>query len=185
MAQSSNVYSLNVVGYINQNMPSGFTLIANQLNTTNNTLQGLLANAPSGTQILKWNGAGFNIRTKLGANWVPNDTLNLGEGAFINLAAAYTNTWVGEVAQGNLTNTLPAGFSIVSSQVPAAEDLNTNGLAASVAGGSQVLRWTGSGYTISTKLGASFIPNPTINVGESFFVNTAAAASWVRNFTVQ
>lgn len=159
-------------------------MIANPLNTTNNTLQSLLAGVPSGTQILKWNGTGFNIHTKLGPNWVPDAPLNPGDGAFINLAANYTNTWVGEVMQGSLATALPAGFSIAASKVPAAEDLTANGLAASVPAGSQVLRWNGSSYAISTKLGAAFIPNPTLGVGESFFVNVASASSWARNFTV-
>jgi hypothetical protein len=183
MAQN-NVYSLNVVGYVNQSLSPGFTMIANPLNTTNNTLQTLLAGVPAGTQILKWNGSGFNIHTKLGANWIPDAPLDPGDGAFINLAANYTNTWVGEVLQGDLAKSLPAGFSIASSQVPAAEDLTASGLAAAVPAGSQVLQWTGNSYSIATKLGASFIPNPTIGVGESFFVNLASPTDWVRNFTV-
>jgi hypothetical protein len=183
----AQVYSANVVGYVNQAMPSGFSMIANPLNTPTNTLQSLLAGAPSGTQILKWNGAGFDIRTKFGANWIPDDSLAPGDGAFINLGAAYTNTWVGEVLQGSLTNPIPAGFSIQASQVPQASTLNNvdYSLAAALASGSQVLQWNGAGYTISTKFGANFIPDLTINVAESFFVNTAAAASWNRVFTVQ
>jgi hypothetical protein len=184
MAQS-NVYSLNVVGYVNQTLPSGFTMIANPLNTSSNTLNGLLTSLPPGSQVLKWNGTAFNVRTKFGATFIPDDTLNPGEGAFVNIGAALTNTWVGEVLQGSLTNAIPSGFSIQASKVPAAFALNDPvGLADVLPSGSQVLKWGGSSYAVNTKFGASFIPNPTINVAESFFVNTGTATNWVRNFTV-
>src|SRR6185369_1228000 len=60
MAQS-NVYSLNVVGYVNRTFVGGglFSLTSNPLNTTNNTLAGIFgANGvglPSGSQVQAWN----------------------------------------------------------------------------------------------------------------------------------
>ena len=38
----AQVYSLNAVGYINVTIPPGFSIVANQLNTTNNNLSPLL-----------------------------------------------------------------------------------------------------------------------------------------------
>jgi hypothetical protein len=186
MAQS-NVYSLNVVGYVNSTFNPGFTLIANPLNTSSNTLNGLLLGLPAGSQILKWNGSGFVTRTKFGATFAPDDTLNPGEGAFVNVGATQTNTWVGEVLQGTLVTAIPAGFSIRASKVPASFALNDAdaGLNAALASGSQVLKWNGTGYATSTKFGASFAPNATINVAESFFINSGSATNWTRNFTVQ
>src|SRR6185369_17551314 len=60
MAQS-NVYSLNVVGYVNRTFVGGglFSLTANPLNTTNNTLGGVFGlpgtGVPNGTQVQAWN----------------------------------------------------------------------------------------------------------------------------------
>src|SRR3954470_8755678 len=55
MAQS-NVYSLNVVGYYNVPVPANqLVLVANQLNTTNNTIAGLIQGPPN-AQFYKYNG---------------------------------------------------------------------------------------------------------------------------------
>ena len=48
----TNVYSLNAVGYINVTCQPGFTMIANQLNTTNNAIKYLMPNVDTGTGIV-------------------------------------------------------------------------------------------------------------------------------------
>src|SRR5260370_38547070 len=106
MAQS-NVYSLNVVGYINTALTGpGYTMIANQLDSGNNVFSNFFQGLPSGTQVIKWNTntASFNIasRTLVAPGWNPaaaaNSTLNPGEACFIKLTgASRTNTFVGNV----------------------------------------------------------------------------------------
>src|SRR6267378_4268086 len=57
MAQS-NVYSLNVVGYVNKPFKNGlYTLVSNPLNGTNNTLNTILPNAPNFSKINLWDTA--------------------------------------------------------------------------------------------------------------------------------
>src|SRR5678810_1239027 len=78
MAQS-NVYSLNVVGYVNRTFVGGglFSLTANPLNTTNNTLAGIFGGAavglPSGSQVQVWNYGtqDFDLynKTPFGSGW--------------------------------------------------------------------------------------------------------------------
>src|SRR6267142_1053774 len=99
----SNVYSLNVVGYYNVSMGAGQkVLLGNQLNTTNNTLAGVIPNPPPLSQFFKFNGF------------------------FISLVAA-TLTFVGEVRQGSLTNTLPKGIKVLrTSIVPQAGRVTTD-----------------------------------------------------------
>src|ERR1041384_6863088 len=97
----SNVYSLNVVGYHNISTTAGqFKLIANQLNTANNSIGSILTNVPHGTFFYKYNaGWGtFDYDTDLGG-WDPdgNATLNPGEGGLIKTPSAITITFVGEV----------------------------------------------------------------------------------------
>ena len=49
-SMAQNVYSLNVVGYYNVTIPqNGLYMIANQLNTTNNTLDNVFANVADGS----------------------------------------------------------------------------------------------------------------------------------------
>jgi hypothetical protein len=198
MAQS-NVYSLNVVGYINQTLAGSsagqYQMIANQLNTTNNTIGSLIPVAPDFTTLLKWNGTGFDSTTyaSFAGGWDhPTFTLNPGEGAFINSPNPWTNTFVGEVLQGSLTNAYPAGYSIRASQIPLAGTLTALQLPASqLSDTDNVLQWNVAtqSYISYTLLGGTWfggtLSEPTLAIGESMFLFPAKAGNWVQNFTVQ
>ena len=189
---AQSVYSVNAVGYVNVTLPASYSMIANPLNTTNNTIGSLITDFPLFGNLLKWNGTSFDTATWTGASWdQPNITLNPGEGAFVNPGAAFTLTFVGEVMQGSLANPIPAGYSVRSSQVPQSGGLG------SVLGLTQlgffdnVLVWTGSGYRTYTYLGGGNWDDgqggstePVINVGQSFFINAGASTSWNRTFSV-
>jgi hypothetical protein len=186
MAQS-NVYSLNVVGYVNQVYPANaFSMIANPLNATNNTVPQIIKGAPVGTIVYKFS-AGWVGNSWDGSVWFnPAATLNPGEGAFMFVPTGppYTNTYVGEVLQGSLTNSLPAGFSLIGSKVPQAGGVQTV-LGYPAAVGNIVYKWA-PGFSGSSFDGAVWSPGePVINVAEGFFSSRGASADWVRNFTVQ
>lgn len=194
-ASAQTVYSVNVVGYVNVTLYPGFNLIANPLNTTNNTIAALLPNVPGGTILYKYvPGQGYAAYTfdDLDLVWTPNGnaTLNPGEGAFIRNATG-TNivvTFVGEVLQGSLTNSLPVGFSIKSSMVPQQGAIDSV-LQFPAMGGDILYKYVpGQGYNAYTfdDLDLVWTPSsPTINVGEAFFIRRTSAGQWVRNFTVQ
>lgn len=185
MAQS-NVYSLNVVGYVNKPVPANYSLLANPLSATNNSLNTILAGAPNGTVVLRWNGSGFDSSTLFFGAWTPNLTLNPGEGFFINPGpTGFTNTFVGEVMQGALSNSIPAGYSLRASQVPQAADVTALDLTDNLGNGDVILKWTGSAYSSYTLFFGAWNPSiPTLEVGESFFINAGAPSAWIRNFTV-
>ena len=184
LAQTTNVYSVNAVGYINLSLPSGFSMIANQLNTTNNTIGSLLTNLPNFSNFYKWNGNGFDIATFAFGSWDhPTYSLAPGEGGFVGIGSAASVTLVGEVPQGNLTNSIPAGYSIQSSQVPQAGALDTLGL--TLNNFDNVYKWNGSNYTIFTYAFGSWSPSvPQVAVGESFFVAAGTSTTWTRSFSV-
>jgi hypothetical protein len=97
-----------------------------------------------------------------------------------------TVTFVGEVPQGTLTTAIPAGFSIVSSQVP--QEGTAVALGYTPVGGDQLYFWneTTQRYGIST-YDADFgfdNPLPTLSVGEAFFIRKNAAGTWTRTFSV-
>jgi hypothetical protein len=183
----SNVYSLNVVGYVNKAIPGNYSLIANPLNTTSNNLSNVLGSAPNFTAVLRWNGTGFASSTFAFGTWTPDFVMNPGEGFFVNPGpTGFTNTFVGEVMQGSLSNSIPAGYSLRASQVPQAGDVTALDLTDNLNNFDAILKWTGSGYSSFTLTFGSWTPSvPTVEVGESFFVNAGAATSWNRNFTVQ
>jgi hypothetical protein len=180
---AADVTSVNAVGYANVAIPQGFSMIANPLNTSNNTLNGLLPSAQFGDTVYKWNGNGFDISTYLGS-WSPNLSLAPGEGAFIFAAQSSTVTFVGEVLTGNLSNPLPQGFSMRSSQVPQSVGLSTIQFPADF--GDTVYKWnpTTSQYEIFTFLGTWSPSDPQPKVGESFWVFKSSSASWNRTFSI-
>lgn len=196
---AQSVYSVNAVGYINLSLGAGFTLIANQLNGTNNNIGTILPTVPDGAQVLKWDSANqtfFEAEQYFdGIGWIPGtSTLSPGEGFFINLTDPTTVTLVGEVPQGNLTNSLPLNFSAVSMQTPQSLPLNVGDVLNSGAqfpatDGDQVLFWNSANQTYEEAIqyfdGIGWIPSdPTPAVGQGFFVNKATASLWTRSFSV-
>lgn len=195
-SMAQNVYSLNVVGYYNVPVAANtWYLVGNQLSTSNNLLKQVIPVAPDGSQFQKFN-AGYQafVFDELDGTWtganVDSATLKPGEGGFFKSPVATTVTFVGEVPQGNLTNTLPAGLYVISaSQVPQAGTPTALGIPGEDGDQLQLFRsgykafvydgldnaWTGSGAP------------PTIGVGEAFFykkASTSTQTQWVRNFTV-
>jgi hypothetical protein len=187
MAQQ--VFSVNAVGFVNVAVPPGYSMIANPLNAATNTIPALFAGVPDGTTIYKFNGTTFSVNGLDLGEWSdPAQTLLPGEGAFIRnpTAAAFQVTFVGEVMQGSLSNPLPAGFSIKSSQVPQSAALDTV-LGFPAADGDTVYQFSNAqnGYVIhGLDLGEWSGGVPVPAVGESFFVKKAAAANWTRTFSV-
>lgn len=186
VSSSAQVYSVNAVGYVNLQIPKGFSMIANPLKASSNTVGALLASAPDGTTIYKFANGKFSINAKdFGEFGTPAETLNPGEGAFIEAPAAFTVTFVGEVPQGALTQSIPKGFSIQASQVPQSGQLDTV-LKFPAAEGDIVYRFnnaTGRYASSAFDFGAWDVA-PVPAVGESFFVNKAAATDWKRDFSV-
>jgi hypothetical protein len=191
-ASAQTVYSVNSVGYINLSVPTGFSMIANQLdNGTGNLVPDILT-VPDGTVIFKYNPStsGYDNNTFLFGSWTdPNMTLDPGEGVFINNSsgAAIGLTFVGEVPQNAASNgTVGLGFSISASKVPQAGGVVSE-LEFPAGDGDVVFKFnnTLSAYENYTFLFGSWSPaEPAIAVGESFFVNKQVAAAWDRDFSV-
>jgi hypothetical protein len=175
-SMAQNVYSLNVVGYVQKVVPHAgkFALIANPLNTTNNTIGGVIdttaTGLQSGGQILKWGGSSFNafkrVSTLVSANgWSPSTSptvsLNPGEGFFVQSPGAstldITNTFVGEVLQSysantpaSISNYLATGFTLAGSKIPVSNTVSALSLTIPNVTGNQVLKWNVGGQTYNT-----------------------------------
>jgi hypothetical protein len=146
ISSQAQVYSQNIVGYVNQSLPTGFTLIANPLDATGgNNVTNVISNptgALDGSKIYLWTGTTFTVYTidstvssgvadAGDVNPVFNVTLNPGQALFFNntVGSTATNTYTGTVhveAAGPSTNvvgvttnvlsTSPA-FSLVASKI--------------------------------------------------------------------
>jgi hypothetical protein len=189
----AQVYSQNVVGYVN--IPLGANqklIIANQLNTTNNTIGSLLPNAVPGSILSKFN-AGFSSYVFDDADlvWTPdgNATLNPGEAAFYQSPSATTLTFVGEVRQGSLTNALPPGIKVLRSSIVPQGGAITTALGLPGEGG-DILNVFSAGFNSFVFDDADLIwtpSEPNIAVGQGFFYQKSSlgtVSNWVRNFTV-
>jgi len=214
LTSMAQVYSVNIVGYINLNVPQGFSMIANQLNATpDNTLETLLPAPPEGTIIYKFNPA---LRGGLGAydqyqfsadnpGWLPitggspaHTTLNPGEGAFAGLPSAAAVTFVGEV-QLVSHNPVNTGFQIISSVIPQNDTLDNLGFPATEGdiayffdptlrgglGAYNQYQWSADNPGWMAITANPPSLQPTPKVGESFFFASGnAGRTWDRTFTV-
>lgn len=202
-SMAQNVYSLNVVGYINLSLQPGFNLVANQLDAdgtmTNNFVTNIFStNLPAGSQIYAFNAslAGYSILSWNGHKWTGtqapiNTALAPGQGVFISVPSATTITLVGQVIQG--TNMIPLipGLQIVSSIPPIAGDLVTN-LGYVATAGDAVYQYSAAsqGYAIRTYNGHKWVGSPTgtsayLNVSDAVFFQSATTTNWTQAFTVQ
>lgn len=202
MAQSSNVYSQNIVGYVTQTIPSGFSMISVQLKgSVDNKVQTLFPAPPNNTSFYQYfpSVGRYKILTYVSSvdGWDGEDqqtldmTLNPGQGSFIFAPSSFTNTSVGEV-QLSSTNTVLKGFNMVSSALPVAGQVNTD-LQYPVGPNDAVYRFNTAlnRYDIWTFVdgdwdtGASN-PAPVPNVGEGFWIFNAQATNtvWARTITV-
>ncbi len=200
----SNVYSVNVVGYVNITLTNGFNLIGNQLdldgtglNNNVNTVFG--TNLPNGSVVYAWGGTSFASPSALygsktgwsgGTNAV-NTALAPGKGVFVALPAGQnkTITLVGNVMQGSLSNSYASGYSILASTVPQAGQVQTD-LGFVPVNGATVYKYNPAtqayvapAFLFGSKTGWS-PSQPSLGVGEAMFLASPSASAWVRTFTV-
>ncbi len=203
-SMAQNVYSLNVVGYVNKVIDGGgtYNLLCNPLKNANNNLTNLFSTAagpqqPS-SQILTWDVVNFDFAVVqpsfVAGSWSANVDLSPGKGFFyVNNFSTFTNTFVGEVVQGSVTNLIvgSGSYNCIGSTAPIGGSF-TNAIAGLVAGPSdQVFVWDKLTYDFNV-IQPAFVAGvwtATVNVaiGEGlFYVNNGFVnKTWVRNFTVQ
>jgi len=196
MAQS-NVYSLNVVGYVNTPFldVGNYYLVSNPLDNTTNDLNTLLPGVPVGTQVGLWSTAlqDFNPTTPTFAagNWAPDVTISPGQGFFVIPNGKFTNTWVGTVRQYAWTNSLVGGgnYECIGSIPPVGGSI-TNVLAGYPAtAGDQIGVWDEPiqdfNPTTPTFAAGHWSPDWNFNVSDGFFIiRNGGAVTWVSQFTV-
>jgi hypothetical protein len=197
MAQS-NVYSVNVVGYVNIPLTNGFNMISNPLDKdgtgTNNTITTVFAGGvPDGTTVFKFSGGSYSQSDLYfnGPGWLGGGTItmNPGEGLFVQSTGNATATITGNVLQGNQTNKFAAGFNMIGNKVPIS-GLFTSQLNYQPTDNDTLFFWDPVSQSYNSSFlyitGPGWLPfEPTINVGQAFFIQAAASNSWTTNFVVQ
>jgi len=190
-SSNAQVYSANVVGYYNTTLTAagGYTLIGNQLvNPTTNDVATLLATMPNKTTVETWNGSSFDSTSKGGGVWSPTDpAISVGQGFFVITPAAsgpLTNTFLGAVvvnAGASVTNTYALGtYNLIASPIPYTGQLSdtSNINLGTLPNKTTIQTWNGTSFDSTSKGGGVWSPtDPTIGVGQGFFLVAPAAAS--------
>jgi hypothetical protein len=184
--RSSNRIEINAIGYVKLAIQPGFSLIANPFNARTNAVGALFPDVPEGTTLYKLSNGTYSINVfDFGAWSNPDQTLEPGEGAFIYYQGntPLVLTFLGEITQGHLINSLPTGYSIVSSQVPQAGVLDTD-LGFPVDDGDTVYLYSNASGAFTTHtydFGAWNSP-PSLSPGQSFIVRKTRSHDWIRFF---
>jgi hypothetical protein len=203
LTSDAQVYSANVVGYVNINIAANqkFTLLANPLSNGGNQISNVLSTLPDGNSVLTFSGGSFgqNVKDLFGGGFDnPSQVLAPGTGFFIknDNDTAMTITFVGEVEQGLRTNALPFNaYALVGSHTPVGTNIADLGYAG--VDGDYVYKYS-NGFVqyIRDLFGGGWSPvgpecdavkGPKLSVAEGLFYNnqSGAAAQWISNFTVQ
>jgi hypothetical protein len=195
----ADVFSVNVVGYVNVTLTNGFNLLGNPLVNSNNTIAQVVPSVPEGSVLYKLNPNGtFNTDLYASGAWYDTvtenpsaTTLAPGEGFFVFSPSVSNITFVGEVKTGTNTVPLRTGFSLVSSVVPQSYELvGTN---FPTVNGYQHYNLVGSAYQISIFYSGigwydSLTENPvqvlTAPAKGFFIFNSGASNNWTRAFSV-
>ena len=189
------VYSCNVVGYVNLDLPPGLSLIANPLYYTNNTVAFWWPDAPDGAQVLKYLQASgdYEVSTfdaRAGAWSNPQFDVEIGQGFFFRNTSTETirQTFVGEVLQGTLVNPLPAGASMKGSLIPIAGSINTVQQIPGMDG--DILKlWVNDGQggdyisSVFNSAEGGWVPDLALGIGQGFWIEKRQAQDWVRFFS--
>jgi hypothetical protein len=206
-AVAQNVYSLNVVGYVNLTLPGNgaFTIVNNPLNNANNNTTNIFTPSlmKSGCTIQAWDATVGDFTTDYAVfstfthNWDINWDLAPGKGVFFQNTSTsdITLTFVGEVLQGSYTNTLVGDSSanLIGSSVPTGGSFTNAIVGLPVSSGDTVFVWdTATGdwsttYSTYSTFTHSWDTDLTVPVANGFLytANKAGTISWVRNYTVQ
>ncbi|MDB6058387.1 MAG: hypothetical protein JWO95_2231, partial [Verrucomicrobiales bacterium] len=115
-------FSVNAVGYVQITFPTGYTFCANPLRTSNDVVSVVIPNAPDSAAVYLWDISQqrFAAPSIYHDGWSTNCPMPVGKGFVLFTPVPFTNTFVGEVLQGSLTNAIAGNnrLSLVASMVP-------------------------------------------------------------------
>ena len=202
----AQVYSVNIVGYINLVVQPGLNLIVNQLQCTDDDLNSFMPSPPDGTVVFRFDPVAQAYQDGVtfldGVGWYPSSgktpdrvkSIPLGEGFFVQIPGSMPVNlfFVGEVELISC-NPLPGNYSLKGSIIPQGAPLSTD-LAFPQLDGDTVYQWDVGLQRFRIPLAYSNAnawqpKEPVIAVGEGFllFRDPVLASSnqqWCRSFAV-
>ncbi len=214
LTSSAQTYSQNIVGYVNQVLPGGNSLVTIPVNTTNQATIDAGQALPclqTGDAVITFNGVGYQSYTYLnygpGYTWQNPDgsygdtapQLTIGQGFFYSNAQGVpeTNTFAGTVVLTQSVS-LSAGVSAVASAPPVAGAVDGTAFTLPYQTGDAIILFNGVGYQSYTYLnygpgytwqnpdGSYGDTAPSVTVGQAFFYSNAqgVAEPWTQTLVV-
>jgi len=194
------VTSVNVVGYVNVPLLTGYNLVAPPLAAADNTIGTIIPSVPNGTFALKWDapsqqfGNPVSFDLDIFGGWdSPGTIINGGEAIFINVSGATTVTFVGDVRQsgaGTLDTALFPAYNFIGSQVPQQGGLTTV-LGYPAVNGDFCLLWDNAGQqylnpsSYDTDIFGGWDSEPVLGLAQGAVISRSVPGTWSRNFNVQ
>jgi hypothetical protein len=186
---TNTAVSRNLIGFWKASLPPGFSMISNPFVSANNNYEALFPQIPENCAVHRFDLLLFRLSENefKGGKWVnPHETLSPGEGAIFQNTTAreLSYAFTGEIPQGELSLPLPSGFSIRSSMLPLEGRLQTD-LLFPVGEGDAIHLFDRryQQYRIHSWSGGKWAPNePTVAIGQSFWVGKSQPANWQRTF---
>jgi hypothetical protein len=212
-SSQAQVYSVNVVGYINLTNYPGLNLITAQLKGTNQNVNTILGSTtpalPANSLLFTWNGAGQRFDNALLAGgdnkWYDpatglesTATISPGQSFFINNVgtANVIMTLVGEVPTGATAVSVVNGLGFYGDPAPVSQNIVTNGFP--VGDNDLLYTWNVTGQTYNNALigggpasggpgwfdaGTGLLTVFAPAVGQGFVVNRTSGATTTWNRT--
>jgi len=198
LAQSSNVYSVNIVGYANVPVKAGYNFMVNPFSTgasngANEVFDIQPGNNFDGSYFLTWSGFTYiyNQFDSGSGGWVdenfnpkPPPVIPPGKGFFffnagISNLVTFTGSVVPLIGQTN-SIAVNANYSMIGSALPVAGSVTNPVVNMPIIDGFFMLQWTGNTYFFTQFdsgnggwIDANFnpAPVPTLKIAEGFFYN--------------
>jgi len=188
-ALSINNFSPEIVGFVTISAPhSSYTAFANPFVTGDNSVAALLPSMPEGTQLFKYStGAGYTTNICSGGVWTDGSaTLNPGEAGFLYNPSLRNvlMTFAGAILQSTVSNTIPAGYSLVSPMIPLPGAISTF----PAQGGDQIQFFEKKKWTTYTYIGNHWaLSGPNYNPivftpGRAFFITKKTTGVWTQTY---
>jgi len=188
MAQTSEVSSVNVVGYIKVPLVANrWKLVAvtfDSMTTTNPTVGDVFGTngLPDTTQVLLYRGGRYVGEVYYdGYGWDPGtNILDRGEGCWVKSPQNSTLTMAGEVpAEGTLVATR-TGYQILGYPFPVSRSLSEMALSSNVLENTQLLTYNGTNYVGHVYYeGYGWDPDDTLKEGEGWWLKGIVATNFV------
>ena len=172
-----------VAGY-NAGLKPGLNLVGLHLDYGHDhSISNIFKEMVEGAELYKVVSGNFTTNIYKTGEWErPNDTMALGEGVYIfnPTAETYVHGFGGNVPQGFLTNSIPAGLSIRASMAPKGGKL-TQDLGLRLNAFDNVYLLEEGALKVFTYLpDGTWRPfEPVVRLSEAFLINAAQATNWV------